>query len=290
MAYYIAMDVGGTSIKTAVVDGDGHIVSQIKRFPSRSTEDEETILTNFSSILKDMTALATSRGLVIAGAGVGFPGPFDYDNGVCLMRGINKYDSIYGVNLKQELPCPYEIRFCNDADLYCLGECAFGEGQGFDRVMCVCIGTGLGSGFVADGALVKTGDCVPENGWLYHIPYRESIADHYISATGLRRMIKESTALQEIPDVKELDEAARAGNRDAIAVFEEFGKSLCEVVLPYAVRFGAQCLVLGGDVSKGFDLFSSPLTEEAAKHGITVRQSKRFSDNTLIAAPLLFRG
>lgn len=294
MKIYAALDVGGSSIKAAVVDGQGHFLSGIKRYPSHSHADAETILDNLSRVISLTASGASHLGAAPSGIGIGFPGPFDYQNGISLIKGLNKYDSIYQIPLREELrsrlPFHTDIRFANDADLYCMGECTFGVGKAFQRVMCICIGTGIGSGFFADGVLLKSDPDIPENGWIYSTPYRDSIADHYASASGLRAMIRSHPTLRQIPDVKELDEAARAGDLQAQDLFRQFGGILADIVVPYAKRFRADCVVVGGDVAKGFDLFSDPLAAALRQIHIQTLPSVRFSDNTLLAAPLLFHG
>lgn len=91
-------------------------------------------------------------------AGLAFPGPFDYENGIPLMQGINKYDALYGKNLRTFLEQAFpavSFRFANDADLFGLGEYHFCGEPREERVMYICIGTGLGSCFIENGALIK---------------------------------------------------------------------------------------------------------------------------------------
>ncbi|HHW46861.1 MAG TPA: ROK family protein [Clostridiales bacterium] len=292
MGVYIALDVGGTSVSAALVSSNGRFVTPVKTYKANSNSDKETILNNLAYIIKEQYQLAKTLNIDITGIGIGFPGPFDYENGISLIKNIGKYDSIYGVNINKELHnmlgLNVDIRFCNDADLYCMGECVFGVGKYYNRCMCICIGTGIGSGFFADGKLVKSSPDVPENGWIYNTPYRDGIVDEYLSATGIRRMMLEYPETARINSVKELAESARAGLPRAIEIFNEFGRMLSEVIPQFAISFGAECLILGGDVSRSCDLFDKPLTEKLAEYNIKVVPSKTFADNTLLACSLLF--
>lgn len=290
---YSAIDVGGTSINCGVVNGQGHIVVPACRYPAHSDAQPSVFTAHLVSIIRaalEGTKKIYSRGFTQIA--IAFPGPCDYETGTPLMRGLCKFEGLYGFPLRDalldRLPAGSDVRFANDADLYCIGECFWGQGKGFDRVMAVCIGTGIGSGFYANGRLLKTGEGVPPNGWIYETPYQGDIADHVISATGLRRLIKAQPGLEHIPDVKELADAARAGNQAAKRLWDRFGHMFCDIITPYAIAFGAQRLVVGGDVARSFDLFSAPIARVLENVGISVVSSRLFSQNTLLAAPLLF--
>lgn len=292
MNYYIAIDVGGTNISSSVVSLDGKFILPIVHNLAYSKWNKQAILKNLINIINEQFLKANVSGIHIDGIGIGFPGPFDYKNGISYLNGIGKYDSLYGINVKEELQDrlakDIDIRFCNDADLYCLGECVFGVGKDFKRCMCICIGTGIGSGFFADGHLLKDENNIPENGWIYNIPYRGGIADKYLSATGLLKMMKEYPETSSLNNVKELAEASRAGLPQAIRIFQDFGDMLYDVISEIAVSFNADCLILGGQVSRSHDLFDKQLVEGLAKKRIQVLPSTAFSDNTLLACSLLF--
>ena len=101
--------------------------------------------------------MKTVKKISIAGAGFAFPGPFDYKNGISLMKEINKYDSIYGVSIeteiKKKLPILQKIpfKFLHDIEAFALGEYYFGLDAKPNRVFCLCIGTGTGSAFFLIG-------------------------------------------------------------------------------------------------------------------------------------------
>ncbi len=97
------------------------------------------------------------------------------------------------------------MRFLNDATSFAVGEAWLGEGRGFQKVVVVTLGTGFGSAFVEDGVPVVSGDEVPKEGCLWHLPFKEGIADDYFST---RWFIGEYENLrgQKIFGVKELIE------------------------------------------------------------------------------------
>jgi len=124
----LCLDVGGTELKGAVVCA-GQLLTPLRHFPADSHADRETILEHFAEVFR---TLKEQEGAPekIGGLRLGFPGPFDYEKGICLIRGLDKYESIYGVSLREELfarlpgwlDSPDDIRFVNDVAAFALGE------------------------------------------------------------------------------------------------------------------------------------------------------------------------
>lgn len=295
MKVYLTLDVGGTQIKSALLSDAYRPLEPAVRYPARSAGTRDCILQNLTQVIEEGFRRAAAGGHRVAGVGIAFPGPFDYARGVSLIRGIGKYDALYGFSLKDfliGLPCMdgLPLLFANDADLYCLGECLLGSGGTYERVMLCCIGTGLGSGFVENGRLVKQGDRVPPDGWLFRQPFREGILDEWLSAAGLRRLIRESAAFPEETDAGELSQAARAGDPAALHIWKAFAAMLAEALPPYARRFGAQAVFLGGQVSRSADLFADELAAVLKEDGIHLRISADSSLSAMQALPLLLEG
>ena len=194
------------------------------------------------------------------------PGPFDYVNGICLIKGVPKYEKLYGTNvgvaISQALGLPQDIpvRFMNDASSFAVGEAWAGKAAYSSRSMAITLGTGLGSAFIADKIPVVTGDMVPDLGCVYHISFRDGIADDYFSTRWFTKKYKERTG-RESKGVKDIAEEAESDNRIR-NIFIEFGASLAAFLSPYLIKFGADVLVLGGNISRAYDLFGPALEDE----------------------------
>lgn len=295
MKAYLTLDVGGTQIKSALLSDAYRPLESTLRYPARSDQARDCILQNLTQILEEGLQRGTAGGYEVAGVGIAFPGPFDYARGVSLMQGIGKYDAIYGFPLGeflQALPCMAgrPLLFANDADLYCLGECLLGAGRAYNRVMLCCIGTGLGSGFVEEGRLVKKGNRVPVDGWLFRQPFRDGTLDSWLSAAGLRRLIRDSGAFPKGTDAKELAEAARRSDPAALNIWKTFGAMLAQALPAYAQRFGAQAVFLGGQVARSAELFTQGLEAALKEAGVQLRISADSSLSAMQALPLLLEG
>lgn len=198
---YILLDVGGTEIKGSVSDGNG-VRMRIRKFPAQAQKSTEKILDNFAKICRELMREADGS---VVGVGMAIPGPFDYENGISRMQGLNKYDAIYGIPLEREIKARVpelgsaRFLFLHDIEAFALGESWYGNCRDADKILCVCIGTGAGSAFVENGKTVKTGKGVPENGWIYQQPFGDSILDDYLSVRGLEQISLAVTRLQTFP-------------------------------------------------------------------------------------------
>ena len=265
--FAICLDVGGTSIKSAIVSSEGRLVDgSMVRTPIASRGSAEEIIQTFIRPMTEALRCSGERNLAVAGMGIGMPGPFDYDGGISLIEGVGKYESIYGVNLRDEfkrrlaLSRPFPILFESDAWTFVRGEAWMGAARGYGRVIGITLGTGMGSGFMIDDEMVDKGQGVPRWGWIGGSKYKEGILDDRISRRGILQMYRE---LIHVPteglDVKEIAEKARAGERSAVRVFQETGAILGEQVRPFGEAFGVECIVIGGQIARAYDLMSDPM-------------------------------
>lgn len=292
MRAWLTLDVGGTEIKAALLSEDYCPLDNSRKYPSRSRESRSVFLEYLAAILEEGARQAAEGGYTLAGVGLAFPGPFDYARGVSRMQGIGKYDCLYGFPLGDYLRgLPFlqglPLCFANDADLYALGEYWLGGGKDYSRALFACMGTGLGSGFVEKGRLVKSGPRVPQDGWLFREPFHGGTLDGWISAAGLRRLMEEAGGFSPDTGGKELAAAAAEGNRPALEIWAAFGQLLAEALPPYACRFGAEAVFLGGQIAKSAHLFTGPLEKELTKIGIRLRISEDSALRAMQALPLL---
>ncbi len=299
---YIAMDVGGTRIKASIISSKGDILSEIKVFHSKSNESKENIINNFKFIMKELVNKKFSADIKLSGVGFAFPGPFDYEKGISYIRGLNKYENIYGISLKEELKASIEkdlelkknfhknfkLCFSNDGELFSQGEYLKGYAKDSIRAICICLGTGVGSCFLEEGNPLRDSNNVPREGWIYNTAYKEGIIDDYISARGILNISKKKKSLKDINEVSELYNLALSDNHEAKEVFKEFGKSLTEVMIPFFNGFSPDTFVIGGQISKSFIFFGEEISKECKDRKINLYVSKDTSASTLKGIAMLF--
>jgi glucokinase len=252
----IALDVGGSSVKSGLVDSQQQIHDSFST-PLDSKGSAESILSTFAGIVQHYLEKHSD----IRGVGLGFPSPFDYPKGICLIQGVQKYESIYGVNIGEAIRERVHqpdllIRFRNDAEAAIVGEALYGAGQAFRRFIGLTLGTGMGSSFIADGKRVEAGQGVPEGGFLFPELYRGIQSDEWFSTRGLLGRFE--AIGQPMPSVAEAARAAES-NPAIRQAFEEFGADMAEFIAPYAREFGAEALILLGGIAAAYPLFGKSL-------------------------------
>lgn len=269
---YLLIDVGGTELKCGVADKSGRISTPLKKFPANAKAGKEEILSHFAEVIN--TLISTAGNCEIAGIGMAFPGPFDYARGISLMQGLDKYDSIYGIPLADVIKekvgktAHSKFVFLHDVEAFAVGESYFGRCREDKKIFCLCIGTGAGSAFIENRAAVKQGANVPENGWIYNAPFRETIIDDYISSRGLKRLSSELLGYEL--EGKRLYELCTRGDLKAMEVFERFGNDLKDAVMPFIERFKPDSVVLGGQISGSFSFFGRAFSKACAAENIDI--------------------
>lgn len=96
----------------------------------------------------------------------------------------------------------------------------------------------------------KSGEGVPECGWLYWLPYKDSIIDDYISVRGLERICKE--VFGEPKSGKELYDLCQKGDETALKAWKKFGDDIIAAILPVIEDFHPDAIIFGGQISKSF--------------------------------------
>jgi glucokinase len=266
--YVACLDIGGTSVKSAVVGDDGAVAARSLTIdPVDSAGSREEILGAFARALGRALRLAREERMPLAGIGISICGPFDYERGISKITGLDKYEAIYDVDVKQalieELRLPEALPFLFDVDAWSFarGEVWTGAARPYRRVIVFTLGTGVGSAFAADGRIVSDGNGVPWLGWVSGQKYRQGILNDYISRTFMIRRYQELGGPRI--DVKDMAARADRGDPTARQVFVEVARELGGFLRHHHVEeFQAECLVFGGQISKSFHLLAGPLREE----------------------------
>lgn len=148
----LCADVGGTQIKTGLLDASGRPASPIRRADARAALPRQQLLDHMAACL--LAAAQDAPPGSVQGVRLAMPGPFDYAAGICRIEGLGKYGALYNADLRAELgsrlapalgAAAADIRFQNDVAAFALGELRFGCARGTGRGLFVCIGTGCGS-------------------------------------------------------------------------------------------------------------------------------------------------
>ncbi len=158
--------------------------------------------------------------------------------------------------LKQALERRYslDVYINNDVNCFTAGEHKFGVGQGYNDIIGLCLGTGVGAGFIINNALYQGHNC--SAGEVGEINYLTSTLDEYCSGRFFDIHIGASGA--------ELATQARAGEANAVQAYHQFGHHLAHAIGHLLLILDPQIIVIGGSVAHSFDLFKEGLWQGLA--------------------------
>jgi len=237
----IGVDIGGSHIAAARVDFE-----QKEALVSRFDEADVDALGTANEILEAWSAVIERVGVTRESAriGIAMPGPYDYPNGISLIKDQGKMGSLYGLSVKNLLAVrlgidPLQIEFTNDAEAFLAGESHAGAGRAFQNSIGITLGTGLGSAIKVQNNI--------QDAKLWTAPFRSGIAEDYLGTSWFVKYAKNKFHI-DISGVKELVQSEFDRNQ-ADLIFEEFGDTLGEFLHPYLLQYESQGVVLGGKVS-----------------------------------------
>lgn len=245
----VGCDIGGSHISTALVNLESKLLIE-ESFERRTVNSHDTvseIITAWANCIKASWNRGGFDGLAV---GIAIPGPFDYDEGISLMKGQNKYEALYQVNVRKLLAAelaidPLHIRFINDAASFLQGEMFAGAGTSFKTAVGLTLGTGLGSALFLNGHA--------EDGDFWCAPFKDGIAEDYLAGRWLKDTYCQRSG-QHVESVKALCELVPS-DEVATHVFQEFGETLAVFIIDYLLTKSPEGLVLGGNISKAHELF-----------------------------------
>ncbi|MGO5052034.1 ROK family glucokinase [Lachnospiraceae bacterium LCP25S3_G4] len=271
MKYCFGVDIGGTTVKMGLFEDNGKLIEkwEIKTH----TEDEgKAILPDVSrSIQQKIKELQLDKEQII-GIGVGVPAPVSEEGIVNGSANLGwKYKE---VRLELAELTGLAVVVGNDANVAALGEMWLGGGIGYQNLIMVTLGTGVGGGIINNGHVVA--GYHGAGGEIGHlcVNYNEKdrcgcgnkgCLEQYASATGIVRLAKKHLSTNEEPTIltsncisaKSVFDAVKKDDKVAIQIAEEFGKYLGYALANVATLVDPAVIVIGGGVSKAGQILLS---------------------------------
>ena len=262
--YVFGVDVGGTTVKIGLLDTEGNILDKWE-IKTRKENNGEKILPDVAeSVLGKLKERAIDKSEV-AGIGVGVPGPVD-DDGVVHVA-VNLGWGRLNVNETLEKLTGLKVKTGNDANVAALGEMWKGGGQGYDDMIMVTLGTGVGGGIIINEKILAGEDGAAGEIGHIHINDNETrvcgcgncgCLEQYASATGIAYLAgrhlkawKGDTVLTEADtSAKAVFDGVKAGDALCKEIATEFGDYLGKGLAIVASTINPDAFVVGGGVSK----------------------------------------
>lgn len=258
----LGVDIGGSHITAALVDLETRTLlkNSIKRSPVDSQENKEVILSAWCDIINNAFEDIKNGNRNV---GIAMPGPFNYKEGISLIKDQEKFKSLYQVNVKEELAKRLDIsveniHFINDAAGFLQGEVFAGAAKGNVNVLGLTLGTGLGSSL-----------CLNDKAYdadLWNSPFLDGIAEDYLSTRWFVKRFKQLSG-EDVEGVKELVAIVKS-NHFATMVFMEFGYNLAQFLIPVIKKYKINTVIVGGNIAQSFNAFAPELTATLKGNGI----------------------
>ena len=269
--YAIGIDIGGTSIKGAIVTDKGEVLTRFHMDVDKNNDGEKEI-NKFCDIMLDAVK-EYDKNIKLEGVGIGMPGILDMDEGKVIMSpNLTKWNSLpISKIISKRTGLPVYIN--NDANVAALGEAKFGSAKSCKNVIMLTLGTGVGGGIIIDGRLydgnlhmgAELGHMTIRVGGRKCGCGRRGCFETYASATGLILDTKEEMAkhpesiMHEIAkgygkvNARVAFDACRKGDPAGIKVVKRYVKDLSEGILNYCNIFRPEVVVLSGGVANEGD-------------------------------------
>ncbi len=276
-AVIAGIDVGGTNTKVVLTDADLVVVDRVD-LPTPAHEGGAAIV---GSALDAVAGLLDRHDAELVGVGVGAAGVVDATSGTVLVT-ANSFTGWAGYRVTEAITAAVGVpaTLDNDVNAFLLGEVATGAVEGETDVLGMTLGTGVGGALVLGGALFAgprgaAGEIghVPgfgdapctcgQSGHLETVAGARGIADRYAERSGHRS------------SAREVADAARAGDADAVEVFRTAGWGVARAALLAAGILDVTTVVVGGGIARSWDLLgpavSAAIAAEPPVSGATVR-------------------
>lgn len=287
----IGIDVGGTNVKIALVDNKGKIIYS-NSIPTRAEMGYEYTINNMKEAITELIKETKSDPKNIESIGFGFPGQIDYQKGIVrLAPNIPGWVNVpIAEIMEKEFGIP--TRVDNDVRCAALGELNYGAGQGCDNLICITVGTGIGSGLVINGKLVRGASNAA--GEIGHIkldmnggplcgcgdrgcleafasgPSIVALAEEYIKGG-------KSTKYRELanPDITPyiVSEAAKQGDPVAKRIFTIVGEYIGIGLASVVNLLNPEKIIIGGGVAAAGELLLTPIKESLIKRAMPIAGS-----------------
>lgn len=287
--FKIGVDVGGTNVKIALVDKKGSIVYS-NTVPTMAEMGYEYTINNIKQAITDLMRESQTSKDSIEGIGFGFPGQIDCNTGV--VRILPNIPGWINVPVAQIMEKEFGIPVKLDNDVRCaaLGELNFGAGQGCLNLICVTVGTGIGSGLIVNGKIVRGASNAA--GEIGHVKLQmqdgpicgcgdTGCMEAYASGPAIVEMAQDyirggkSTKFRELanPDITPyiVAEAAKQGDVVAKRIFEIMGEYIGIGLSSVVNLLNPEKIIIGGGVADAGDILFEPVKRTIKERAMPIQ-------------------
>jgi glucokinase len=279
----IGIDIGGSHITAARVNLSTRTIEKdsVKRIRVNSKGSVDEIIQTWSTVIDQLMDENNCEDQKI---GIAMPGPFDYAEGISLMKDNDKYASLFGLNVKVLLAEKIKMNadgifFMNDAAAFLKGELFAGAAVGYKRAIGLTLGTGLGTS-AFDGTTARDAN-------LWCALFADGIAEDYLSTRWFINRYEKLTG-KKVEGVKEIADLYQT-DKTASGLFNEFALNLADFLQAFITAENPEVIVIGGNIMQAEELFI-PLVKQQLqlkKSDVPIVRAKLGEDAAILGAAAL---
>ena len=254
----IGIDIGGTTTRIGLVDIHQKLLASAE-LPTCAERSAGEIIEEIGERVLSMLAEEGIEMDQCVGVGVGVPGTIDRRRGVVVYSNNIRWKQVpLAELLGNHLPLPIQI--ANDADCVALGETVAGAGKGYQNVVMITLGTGVGGGVILSGEIVSGSEpghmVIVEDGEPCTCG-RCGCLEAYASAAALERAVKQATGRELSPEA--IFAGAEQGNEMLQKIVNDYLHRLGTGVVNIVNIFRPQLVILGGEICPQGESLLEPL-------------------------------
>lgn len=285
------VDIGGTTVKMGLFTVDGEVTDKWE-IVTRKEEAGKYILGDIAESIKEKMATSGLTVNDIEGIGIGVPGPIKEDGTVlkCANLGWGVFNVADEV---RNLTGIEKVKVGNDANVAALGEMWQGGGKGYENLVMVTLGTGVGGGVILGGKILTGSNGAGGEIGHIRVNYEEKdtcgcgktgCLEQYASATGIvkeaKRALEKYTGKSAIMEgelsAKSIFDAAKAGDELANEIVEKFGFNLGIALAHIAQVIDPEVFVIGGGVSRAGQIIIDVVSKYYEENVMFALKNKAF--------------
>jgi glucokinase len=250
----LAIDLGGTQIRAAVIDGGGKIINR-EAMPTPAAEGPTAVI---AALVE--TGMRAKGKMTISGVGLASPGPLNTRTRIALgLPTIKGFDD-FALGETLDAHFGQTVRVENDAIAAAIGEWRFGAGRGCDDLVYITVSTGIGGGVIAGGRALRgrsgmaghLGHMAIEQNGEACLCGRKGCWEAYASGYAIARRTGRTAA--------DVFKAARAGEAAALAHAAAEARYLGIGIVSLLHAFDPERIIIGGGIADAFDLLHDGIT------------------------------
>lgn len=295
--YAFGVDIGGTTIKMGLFTTTGELLDTWE-IPTRTENAGEAILPDIAAAVDAKLKEKNISKLDVEGIGMGVPGPIGPDGTV--LKCVNLGWGVFNVEDRMGKMTGLKVKAGNDANVAALGEMWQGGGKGYQDIVMVTLGTGVGGGVIIGGKILAGINGAA--GEIGHIPMcdddpeccgcgKRGCLEQYASANGIVRITQRyltahpeaETVLKSVEKItaKEIFDAAKNSDAVALEMVDQVGYLLGKAMASISIVVNPEVFVIGGGMAKAGDILLNTIRKYFKRFAFHASSETEFKLATL---------